>query len=74
MFAFLDGASGYYEVEQRPAAFAVSLNVYQDFDDIDDGKEEVSIPIVPSDGGYDMHDMFLNLLDQMKNGDEWQLF
>src|SRR5579871_4533868 len=59
-----DGASGYEYVGERPAEFAVALQIYNNLDEAEEGNPQEIIAICPNPGGTDVHDLFLSFVDE----------
>jgi len=59
-----DGASGYDYVGERPAEFAVALQIYSNLDEAEEGNPQEIIAICPTNDGENVHDHFLDFVDK----------
>lgn len=59
---FLDGASGYYDVEEQPAEFTVAMNLYKSVEETRTPREIVLV--CPVKNGEDVHDIFMDLVEE----------
>jgi hypothetical protein len=62
--AHFDGASGYDPIGDRVGEFAVALNVYRSLEDTTPQGLEETVQICPTRRGEDVHDIFMNLVDE----------
>jgi hypothetical protein len=65
--AYLDSASGYHFVGERPVDFAIAMQVYNNLDDAMEGNVEERIEFCPNPDGEYIHDILLNLVDQWED-------